>query len=104
MAKLGPWQVLDGHSIGRVEVGAHPDRIRHRYAFIEKTPRVRIRDACSNTNPRWIGDYLNWAAGPYKLGQNEESKKWCDAMLRLLGHELEDDTSNITDAAQQENL
>lgn len=86
MSKIGPWIDIDGGAM-RVLVGGDPDNINHRVAFIEKTPRVRIRDG-SRYNQNWE-DFLNWAARSFSGDgpQDPESRQWCDDMLKLLGYE-----------------
>ena len=59
----------------------------NRVAFIGKTPRVRVRNA------NWVSenypDHINWVERPVNGDgpDDEESRKWCDDMLKLLGYE-----------------
>lgn len=96
--KLGPWQLTGEGGAFRSLVGANPQDVTKRYAFIEKTPRVRIRDThfvehlSPTSEDGWnFNDYLNWAQSPFKGDDclDEKSRKWCDDMLRMLGHSLE---------------
>lgn len=84
--KVTEWiTVEDGCGATRAILGKDPDLIENRVAFIEKTPRVRIRDMRFAPG----SDYLNWASGFRGDGPNdEESREWCDKMLALLGYEL----------------
>ncbi len=58
----------------------------NRVAFIEKTPRIRIRAPQTDgrgTDPDRL-DYLNWASGPKgSNGFDKESRAWCDKMLEI---------------------
>lgn len=97
--KAGPWQTVDGYCAVRVREGGNVDKIEDRVAFIEKTPRVRIREWHFTPEHQ---DFLNWAQGPKGQGGGgdpekealygfyQPSRDWCDAMLRLLGYELAD--------------
>jgi hypothetical protein len=85
--KVGPWQVVDGFCTARVIEGGDPDKIADRVAFIEKTPRIRIREAVQFGSD--YPDFLNWAEGPRGLGPDDpEPQQWCDDMLKLLGYEV----------------
>lgn len=82
--KIGPWQMTaDGCGAFRSWLGADPESIRDRVAFIEKTPRIRVRDASRDNDDHT--DYLNWASRQFKGdGPNDqESRDWCDAALKL---------------------
>lgn len=87
--KLGPWTpTTDGFAAYRCLLGKDgANDVAHRVAFIEKTPRVRIR---SYSNDYGFRDSFNWAERPFKGdGPNDvESKAWCDSMLKLLGYEV----------------
>lgn len=85
MAKVSAWMHADSHGACRVLEGKDPEVIANRVAFIEKTPRVRIRDERYQKE-----DWLNWAARDWKGDgpDDEDSRKWCDDMLLLLGYEL----------------
>lgn len=94
--KVSNWINEDGCAY-RYLVGKDPQDVRNRVAFIEKTPRVRIRSAhyidqgltCVPA-PRYQGehDWLNWAEGYKGDGPNDpESRKWCDDALKLFGYD-----------------
>lgn len=91
MYKLSPWitEYYDNGSPSgsmRIIEGTNQNNINNRVAFIEKTPRVRIRNHSLNANH---DDYLNWASGFKGDGPlDEESKKWCDDMLRVMGYQF----------------
>ena len=85
--KINPeWQITDcGCGAFLMRDGGDPDKISDRYAFIEKTARVRIR---SDRHEQWQ-DFLNWAEGFKGNGCHDlESRKWCEDMLKLLGYQL----------------
>lgn len=97
--KAGPWQVTDsGCGSMRVRVGGNPEHVADRVAFIEKTPRVRIRGmhfvkylTPNSNDENWNQyDYLNWMEGSSKGDGplDQDSKDWCDKVLVLLGYEL----------------
>lgn len=86
--KIGPWQLV-GCGATRVIIGGNINNIKDRYAFIEKTPRIRIRDVSKfDSHP----DHLNWAARDYKGDGplDQDARDWCDAALKIFGYELED--------------
>lgn len=86
--KIGPWILVDaGCGAARVRLGGNVNFIKDRVAFIEKTPRIRIRDTYVENDDR---DFLNWASGPFKGDgpEDQESRDWCDAALKLFGYEL----------------
>ena len=107
--KVGPWMWNKDHAgMYRALIGTDGERLENRVAFIEQTPRVRIRDMSSNyggieafverTAPPGVTqydhdvrtDWLHWAYAPYK-GQGPddlESQRWCDLMLLMLGYDL----------------
>lgn len=98
MQKLSPWIRLEDCSV-RTLLGADPQRIESRVALVEKTPRVRIRDAHFREDVGYYEDggryveyrwdeHLDWATRGWK-GEgpdDEEAKQWCDNMLAALGH------------------
>jgi len=99
--QVGPWVIVDGYAAARHLVGADPDDVRSRVALIEKTPRVRIRPAYQRENRgtyedggeyinyRWE-EHLDWCYGDKGDDAfDQESRAWCDAMLKLLGYTLE---------------
>lgn len=98
--KVGPWQTVDGYCAARIIQGGDPYRVEDRVAFIEKTPRVRIRaayhreqhgtyeDGGAYVDYRWE-EFLDWCSGTKGNGADDpESREWCDNMLKLLGYEL----------------
>jgi hypothetical protein len=93
--KAGPWKSVEGLASVRLLLGKD-DAVENRVAFIEKTPRVRIRsmpgtDHALSRASALRADYLNWVEGPKGSGPEDEvSRLWCDNMLRLLGYELVD--------------
>lgn len=101
MRQITEW-IEDGHCALRAFVGTDPSKIENRVAFIEKTPRVRIRPHYMGDNghgQRQWEDFLNWAQGPKGAGGGDpkkdgtygfdvESRAWCDRMLVALGYEL----------------
>lgn len=92
----GPWKITeDGYGATRVIEGGSIGNVAHRVALIEKTPRVRIRDAMyggkgADRNTAGLDDWMNWAERPFKGSgaHDENSRKWCDDMLRSLGYKL----------------
>jgi len=92
--KLSPWievkikingkEIIVGST--RIRVDGNVDNIDDRFAFVEKTPRIRIRP---NERYGWE-DFLNWAERPFKGDgpMDQESRDWCDAALIIFGHEL----------------
>lgn len=71
----------------RIRSEGDPEKITDRVAFIEKTPRVRIRPDFGpyDRHPDWP----NWAEGYKGNGPDDEiSKAWCDAVLPFFGYEL----------------
>jgi hypothetical protein len=103
MTTLSPWIVVDGYCATRVLVGSDPDKIENRYAFIEKTPRVRIRHhrfGTDNYGKRIWYDGLDWVEGPkgsgggtpevdLTYGFDPASREWCDKVLVALGYDLQ---------------
>lgn len=91
--KVGPWVLCEsGCGAYRARAGKDGEVIANRVAFIEKTPRIRIRDMASSNEQRHgeDNDFLNWASGPFKGDgpDDEESRKWCDDALTLFGYKL----------------
>ena len=84
----------------RIFKDGDPEKVADRVAFIEKTPRVRVSSASGSdayvqvngdsvhgsrkTVEVWIygGNY-----GSSDYGHDEESRQWCDEMLKTLGYE-----------------
>lgn len=86
--KAGPW-IFEDNGAMRVRLGwdgaTLPNTVENRVAFIEKTPRIRIRDTMED-----YPDWLNWASGFKGSGPTDpESIKWCDDALILFGYELQ---------------
>lgn len=101
MTRVTNW-MMDSDGIGafRMVVGGDPENIADRVAFVEKTPRVRIRDDSLGvyhgtydddtpyTERRWP-EFLDWCSGHKGDGCDDpESRAWCDRMLVALGYEL----------------
>ena len=89
--KLSKWILLPDCAM-LVTLGTDPDRMENRMAFVEKTPRIRIRSMQQHIFPdAWKTDYLNWCERPWKgQGPNDPTSiKWCEDMLVLLGYELQ---------------
>ena len=92
--KIGPWvavkETYNGieHIVGmtRVKIGGDVDNISDRIAFIEKTPRIRIRPADHGVEGN---DFLNWAARSFKGDgpDDKDSMNWCNQALKLFGYE-----------------
>jgi hypothetical protein len=93
---LTPW--IDDYDDGcayRLLKGKE-DKPCYRMAFIEKTPRIKLP---ANTYAVSIDETdigattakVNaWVSGRKGSGpDDEESREWCDSMLRLLGYTLE---------------
>lgn len=81
MKKISPWVDGDGYAY-RYVLYTDPEVVANRVAFIEKTPRVRIR---RHWNDNQYPDWLNWCEGPGGEGpKDEESRAWCDKMLAAL--------------------
>lgn len=95
MPKVSDWILVeDGCGACRVIEGTDPNNIANRVAFIEKTPRIRIREAkvyhIDGNSVMAPDDWMNWASGPMKGDgpEDEEARKWCDDALRLFGYEV----------------
>lgn len=72
----------------RVIEGTDPSVIANQVAFIEKTPRVRVRPWISKDT-----DWENWEPGPkggLKYGRDPDSRAWCNKKLVELGYALSD--------------
>lgn len=80
-----------GFGICRAKEGTDPSLVANRVAFIEKTPRVRIRGYWGGPDDPVARseDWKSWAEGSKGDGPTDESSRdWCDKMLVLLGYEL----------------
>lgn len=90
--KVGPWTLCEeGCGAYRARAGKDGELIENRVAFIEKTPRIRIRDmGPGNQRNGRDNDFLNWASGPFKGDgpDDQESRDWCDQALVLFGYKL----------------
>ena len=86
--KLGPWRYPVEGGACRVQDGGDIDVIEHRWAFIEKTPRVRIRTMYIYED--W-NDGLNWCERNFKGDgpTDREAQDWCDRVLLAIGHTLQ---------------
>lgn len=111
--KLSPWIVIDKYCATRVILGTDPTVVKNRIAFIEKTPRIKLEKnkfAADNIHiktseelkqiTRTINNTDFWIYGPKgsgggdaekdkTYGFDENSRRWCDNLLVLLGYELE---------------
>ena len=103
MQKLAKWTVTEcGCGAYRAIAGTDGNIIANRAAFIEKTPRIRIRDYYLGAEREWDdagnivtehriwSEHLDWYCGP--KGHNHEdaeSRAWCDRILTAMGYELE---------------
>ena len=80
------WHVVeDGAGACLVKVDGDPNVVADRVAFIEKTPRIRIRMFTNRSD-----DWLNWAQRSFKGDgvDDIESREWCENALVLFGHTL----------------
>ena len=84
----------------RIYKDGDPEKVSDRVAFIEKTPRVRFdRKSGSEAYVQVNGNSVHgsgtnvevWIYGgnhrSSEYGKNEDARKWCDQMLKVLGHE-----------------
>lgn len=107
VTRVSDWIVVDGYCAGRIVEGGDINKIADRVAFIEKTPRVRIRrygTPFGDAREARDKDFLNWCEGneweasgcgadqdAEKLGAYgfcPQARAWCDRMLVMLGYEL----------------
>jgi len=103
MQKLSKWTETEcGCGAYRSLAGKDGNEIANRVAFIEKTPRVRIRDYHLGTERDWDDagnivaetrrwpEHLDWYCGYKGSGPDDpESREWCDRILVAMGYELE---------------
>lgn len=101
--ELSDWIEIDGYCATRIRLGEDANNSLGRVTFIEKTPRVRVSSnqcgVCEIINGKercygadgdvWLSGFDN---GEYGYDSeintfNEQSCKWCDDMLSLLGYE-----------------
>ena len=112
--KLSDWIMIE-HCAVRIVKDGDVNKISDRVAFIEKTPRVKIHSpnstldshsisinvdeneetGCGATHPNYfIGKRCVWMYG-YKgsseYGRDENSRQWCDELLKAIGWEVEED-------------
>jgi hypothetical protein len=84
--QLTEW-LNEDHGSMRCIAGTDPNVIANRVAFIEKTPRVRVRPFTNASD-----DHNNWSPGPKgsapEYGRYQPSRDWCDAQLVEMGYEL----------------
>lgn len=83
------WHIVeDGAGACLVVVNGDPNVVADRVAFIEKTPRIRIRQAC--TDRPQVNDWINWAERPFKGDGVDDpaSREWCESALVMFGYSL----------------
>lgn len=93
--ELSEWIVIDGYCATRIIKDGDPENVKDRVAFIEKTPRVRLKKNkyIIEKENDWLCDsaktdaWVYGAKGTSEYGMDEDSRKWCDNMLVLLGWE-----------------
>jgi hypothetical protein len=70
-------------------LGKDGEHVANRVAFIEKTPRIRVR---SQGHGEFEKDYLNWASGPFKGSgpEDAEARAWCDEALGIFDYQVDD--------------
>lgn len=90
---LSDWIMLD-HCSTRIVIGGDVEKVEDRVAFIEKSPRVRLSqdkfgiEIDKGYGGCRMGKADAWLYGPKgssEYGKDEDSRKWCDEMLVLLG-------------------
>lgn len=89
---LSDWTMVD-HCSTRIVRGGDIENVADRVAFIEKTPRVRLsKNKFGLELEGGYGCSMSkadaWVSGPKgssEYGEDEDSRKWCDEMLVLLG-------------------
>jgi len=85
----------------RVIFGSDPAKVENRFAFIAKTPRVKLTkyqcapEIIENNISMCRGSDNNfWVFGDKGcgelMGKYKPARDWCDEMLRLMGYELEE--------------
>lgn len=99
----------------RIVEGGDPNNIADRVAYIEKTPRVRVKPF----SPRRPGDITEdneaWEQGPKGSGGNVShggpiygryppSREWCDKRLVELGYELPEEPTHVYLSLTEEGL
>jgi hypothetical protein len=80
---------MEDHCSFRYVIGTDPEEVENRVAFIEKTPRVRVKPYTE-----YLEDHKNWEQGPKgcspEYGTYKPSRDWCDKRLLELGYEFEE--------------
>jgi hypothetical protein len=103
---LSDWIMID-HCATRIIKDGNINDIADRVAFIEKTPRVRIKNSLRKVDcnihyiskdnidntllENEIDDISFWIygdKGSSDYGLDNSSRKWCDEMLKALGWEV----------------
>lgn len=82
--ELSNWINLD-HTSMRIIKGSDPLILANRIAFIEKSPRVRIKEY---TNHDSESDKWEFGYGTSRHGEDLISRRWCDEKLIELGYTL----------------
>jgi hypothetical protein len=86
--KVSEWlPVPDSECFMRVIEGTDPSVVANRVAFIEKTPRVRVKPWTEED------DWKNWQQGPkggLDYGKDNNSRVWCNHRLPELGYQIPD--------------
>jgi hypothetical protein len=109
ITRLSAWITIHDYCATRVIEGTDPNQIENRVAFIEKTPRVRIRAEdhqlledlpdFQEGNIYLSPERTQWYSGPKGSGGSDpegdqcygfdpESREWCEGVLLHLGYEL----------------
>lgn len=85
--KLSAWMADPdgGHCSMRIIEGTDPSEVANRVAFIEKTPRVRIK--AFDPNQDWKGWHQAWKGDD---GWDAVAQGWCDAHLQAMGYDVPD--------------
>lgn len=97
---LSPWIIEDGYCAFRCINNTNPDDVANRVAYIEKTPRIRVKSAKIEMGSV-IEPNDNWLCGPKGsggadgcdpanelYGHDPSSRMWCDLQLLELGYTL----------------
>lgn len=95
--QLSDWIVVDDCCAMRIIKASDPAVIANRIAFIEKTPRIRIRPFSKSE----YHEQNNWRQGEKGMGGSDgnipenglygfyqPSRDWCDEQLLKMGYEL----------------
>lgn len=93
---LSEWIMIE-HCATRIIEGGDVTKVEDRIAFIEKTPRIRMLNdqfALESKNPYAGTESVShdaWVYGPKgssEYGEDQDSRDWCDEMLKLMGWNL----------------